>query len=167
LKKGDLGCKTQKEWLLVTIPAIKHAKSPFFYVIKNSDETRWFFRWGFSKFMSWRCFFLTENLFILGFLYFWSKLGSRVARRAIWIWIHDPLIPSQLPCQWATPIWFSKNWLVWRDGPWPNPSIILIRSKEDANLSLTLVLFDPKGKKIEIFVALRENFPNPNQRWLP
>jgi len=47
----DFGCKTQKGWLLATIPAIKHAKSPFL-CYKNSDETPLYF-W--SGCFNWFC----------------------------------------------------------------------------------------------------------------
>jgi len=62
---------------------------------------------------------------------------------------------------WAvwTWIWFGFGlpYRCSRDGPWPDPSILLTRSKYEANRYLTLVLFDPtqcnffllEGEKIE------------------
>jgi len=50
----------------------------------------------------------------------------------------------------------------------------LTRSKDKANPPLTQVLFDPtwrdffdpKGKKSKKFDVFRENFLNPNHKWL-
>jgi len=55
-----------------------------------------------------------------------------------------------------------------RDGSWPDPSILLTRSKEEANPSLTRVFFNMTQwyfltwrEKIWKFGIFRGNFPNP------
>jgi len=57
-----------------------------------------------------------------------------------------------------------------RDGPWPNPSILLIRSWiPQARVLLTKpieIFFDPKGKKLKNLRFLGEIFKTQNHRWL-
>jgi len=48
-----------------------------------------------------------------------------------------------------------------RYGPWPDPRLLLTRSKLEVDPHLTRVLFDPKGK-MEKFDGFRRNCPNPN-----
>jgi len=84
-----------------------------------------------------------------------------------------------IPCPFSDPEWCSLNFLVCINLLWSHvyeSSLLLTRSKKEADPPLTWILSDPirrdffwpKGKKTEKFDVFRGNFPNsnPNHKWL-
>jgi len=141
LKKGDFGCKTQKGWLLVTITAISHAKSPYFSFMKNSDETLWFFQSGGPSELG--CGRRKLRLLLLYGFFNWLLQCSNDRR----------LEMGPYPTQayfWPA---VNKSWArLW-------PEYFLTQPEE---------IFLTRREKIEKFNIFRGNFPNPNpnHRWL-